>query len=356
MKVIQLAETLAYGDAMGNHILMTDQALRRMGIKSTVYAVNIHGNVPPGRAKKYHFLTRIDRDDILMFHMGIGTSLIDELPQYRCRKIMVYHNITPPDMTGDYDTGLASGCAWGYRQMGTMQQWYDGIIAMSAYNKRDLIQMGYPGDKIWVMPAYFIPFTDYRQKPAVQILKDYGNKKNILFVGRWAPNKKHEDMVQIFTYYQRNIDPDARLILAGSGENGVYANAVKEYIQKIGTRNVIFPGHISFSELIAFYKTADVFLCMSEHEGFCVPLVEAMYFHVPILAYAAAAVPETLCGSGMLVAKKDPVFVAKALDRLMHDENVRAAVLEKQQKRLRCFEEKRTEHAFQEYMKQWVRV
>ena len=227
-------------------------------------------------------------------------------------------------------------------------------IAMSAYNKRDLVRMSYPADRIWVMPAYFIPFADYRKKPSVQVLKDYGNKKNILFVGRWAPNKKHEDMVQIFTYYQRNIDPDARLILAGSGENGVYANAVKEYIQKIGTRNVILPGHISFSELIAFYKTADVFLCMSEHEGFCVPLVEAMYFDVPILAYAAAAVPETLCGSSMLLAQKDPVFAAKALGRLMQDESVRAAILERQRKRLQCFNEKRTEHAFQEYMKQWI--
>ncbi len=119
------------------------------------------------------FSTRINRDDILMLHMGFGAALIDDLPHYCCRKIMVYYNITPPDMTGDYDTGLASGCAWGYQQMETMRQWFDGIIAMSVYNKRDLVRMGYPADRIWVMTAYFITFADYRKKPSVQVLKDY---------------------------------------------------------------------------------------------------------------------------------------------------------------------------------------
>ena len=354
MKIIQLAVTLNRGDAIGNHIVLSDQLFRKMGLNARIYAINVQEGFAQRTVKRYQFIQDLKKEDLLIFHMSIGTELADEIPKYNCKKILVYHNITPPDLLGDYDTSLAYGCHWGYRQMARMQDWYDGIIAMSPYDKSDLVQMGYPKNRIWVMPSYLIPFEDYRKKPSARIMEAYGRQKNILFVGRWAANKKQEDLIQAFTYYQRKVDRHVRLILVGKGEDQAYGAAVQAYIQKLGTKNVIMPGHISFAELIAFYKIADVFLCMSEHEGFCVPLVEAMYFRVPVLAYAAAAVPDTLGTSGVLVSQKDPVFIAKLLERLLHDQKLRNEIVEQQEKRLECFSQKKAEQALEDYLNQWL--
>ena len=143
-----------------------------------------------------------------------------------------------------------------------------------------------------------IPFSDYEKEPDRRVLRRYkgDGKTNLLFVGRIAPNKKQENVIRAFYFYHKYYSPDSRLFLVGSWSGmESYYERLCDYVKALGiAEHVVFTGHIRFDEILAYYHLADVFLCMSEHEGFCVPLVEAMYFHVPIVAYSCAAVPDTL--------------------------------------------------------------
>ena len=122
-------------------------------------------------------------------------------------------------------------------------------------------------------------------------------------------------------------------------EPDAYYQHLQEYIKECGVENVIFPGHIAFRTILAYYKIADLFLCMSEHEGFCVPLVEAMFFETPIVAYASTAIPGTLGGSGVLVESKEPERVAEKIHQVIEDEQYKNEIVKEQKKRLGFFSE-----------------
>ena len=161
---------------------------------------------------------------------------------------------------------------------------------------------------------------------------------NIVFVGRIVPNKKFEDVIACFAAYKKKYDPAARLFLVGNyQETDAYYQHLQEYIKECGVENVIFPGHIAFRTILAYYKIADLFLCMSEHEGFCVPLVEAMFFETPIVAYASTAIPGTLGGSGVLVESKEPERVAEKIHQVIEDEQYKNEIVKEQKKRLQDF-------------------
>ena len=185
-----------------------------------------------------------------------------------------------------------------------------------------------------------IPYEDYKREPDAKTIKMYDDDfLNILFVGRVAPHKKQEDIIRAFCYYNRNINKKSRLFLVGSdGGMESYSAALKKYVRELGLEEaVLFKGHVGFQEILAYYSVADLFLCMSEHEGFCVPLIEAMLFDVPVMAYSSTAIPYTLGGSGVLLEEKDPVFVGMMMDRVLQNPALKARILQTQEQRLEDF-------------------
>ena len=185
-----------------------------------------------------------------------------------------------------------------------------------------------------------IPYEDYKREPDAKTIQMYDDDfLNILFVGRVAPHKKQEDIIRAFCYYNRNINKKSRLFLVGSdGGMESYSAALKKYVRELGLEEaVLFKGHVGFQEILAYYSVADLFLCMSEHEGFCVPLIEAMLFDVPVMAYNSTAIPYTLGGSGVLLEEKNPIFVAKVMQRVLEDKRLKEQVVKGQQERLRDF-------------------
>lgn len=217
--------------------------------------------------------------------------------------------------------------------------------------------MGYQ-QKIDILPI-LIPFDDYKKQPNREIIRKYGEDGvvNLLFTGRVAPNKKHEDIIRAFYYYKKYKNPKSRLFLIGGfDKKDRYFQKLQQYIEKLGlgAEDVIFPGHIKFDEILAYYHIADVFLCMSEHEGFCVPLVEAMYFGIPILAYASTAIPDTLGKGGLLLDKKDPIYAAEIIHRLVIDKELVFYLREEQKKRLEDFSYKRIYLLLKEYITEFV--
>lgn len=175
----------------------------------------------------------------------------------------------------------------------------------------------------------------------------------MLFVGRIAPNKAHEDIIKSFYYYKKYVSEDSRLILVGNdGGFENYSKLLKKLIKELNLESdVIFPGHIKFEEILAFYKVADLFLCMSEHEGFCVPLVESMFFEIPILAYNSSAIKYTLGNSGVIVNKKDYFLISELMNFILSDENVKKEIIKKQNKRLEDFKLEKVEKQLLEFIK-----
>jgi glycosyltransferase involved in cell wall biosynthesis len=225
---------------------------------------------------------------------------------------------------------------------------YYFAIADSEFNRMDLQNLGFI--QTYVLPIV-IDFEKFNQKYSKEVYSNFQDGFiNILFVGRIAPNKKYEDLLKIF-YYFNEINPNSRLMLVGSYNfSQEYYHYLQYVIKFLDLKNVIFTGTVSLSELISYYKISNLFLCMSEHEGFCVPLVEAMYFGIPIMAYNSTGVPYTLNGAGILISQKKFQEIAELMDIVLKDKSVREKIIEGQKERLKYFEKKNIEKKLLEYI------
>lgn len=354
MRIVQLLPTLSFGDAIGNDTVALKKAISDMGYISEIYAENIDKRLPSDTAKNISRLKNLKKDDVLIYHKSTGTDLTFKIQGFQCRKIMIYHNVTPPEFFRPYSTAAASLTEYGYKGVEHLRDKVDYCLADSAYNKSELLRMGYTCP-IDVLPI-LIRFEDYKQSPAKGIMSRYGDgKRNLIFVGRIAPNKKQENVIRAFYQYKR-LDPDSRLILVGSytGMENYYERLVK-YAGALGLKDdIVFTGHIKFNEILAYYRLADVFVCMSEHEGFCVPLAEAMFFDVPIIAYDTSAIGDTLGGSGILLDSNDPVFAAGVIRRVLTDELLKKQIIEGQRRRLEDFSYERIRDIFEKQLKDFI--
>lgn len=316
-RVIQLVSVLNFGDAVGNEVIAFKNILSKAGVPTGIFTAGIHKKIPEGTAWPIDKLPELRDDDIIIYHFASKCALFDLVKTLPGKKVLRYHNVTPPEFFAPYDKVAESVTREGLEQVSELKEYIDYVLAVSEFNKVDLIRMGYTC-KIDVLPI-LIKFDDYEQTPSKDVIEKYTDGiKNIVFVGRVAPNKKFEDLIQSFACYQKMYGNQARLILVGSySEEDKYYLELRKLENELNVKNVIFTGHIPFADILAYYKVADVFLCLSEHEGFCVPLVEAMYFNVPIIAYASSAIPDTLGGVGVLLESKEPEKVANAINQLL---------------------------------------
>ncbi len=338
MRVYQLMPTVAMGDAVSNDAIAIGKVLRDMGYETEIFAENIDKHLPVGTARPVKRMPRLSRTDAILYHLSTGSELSFTLDKYPCRKGVIYHNITPSYFFRPYNSQLEALLDYGRKGAAHLADKADFCLADSEYNKQELRELGFTCN-IDVRPI-LIPFGDYSRKPDSEVMKRYDSDGyvNFLFVGRIAPNKKQEDVIKAFYCYQKHCNPKSRLILVGSWEGmEAYYKRLLRYIEALELDNVVFTGHVSFTEMIAYYQVADLFLCMSEHEGFCVPLVEAMHFGVPILAYNCCAVPYTLGDTGVLLNSKDPLEAAFTAHRILSDTELRRDIIGRQRRRQQDF-------------------
>jgi glycosyltransferase involved in cell wall biosynthesis len=267
--------------------------------------------------------------------LGYSPDVITWLRQLPDQKVIVYHNITPhPYFAGINDVYLEAAKA-GREQLRQLSRLIDAGWGVSAFNCRELAEYGW--SKLGVLPIIFDP-KRYRIRPHRRVLRQWQDGLNVLFVGRVSPNKCVEDLILTFYYLKLSVRPDARLLLVGSAKGmEPYLEFLQALVGKLDLYDVVFTGHVSNEELVAYYRCADVYLSMSEHEGFGVPFLESMYFNVPVIAYKAAAVAETLNGSGVLVKEKDYPAVAGLIGLLDDDENLQGQIIARQRERLQSF-------------------
>lgn len=324
VKIVQIVGSLNYGDAVGNDVMAIKKALSEDGYMTAIFASAIDKRVSDELVFYLEQLPRLDEKDIVIYHFGSADRSYEIIRDLKCKKILRYHNVTPPDFFANYDKYSEKNTRNGLKQIRDMKDFFDYGMVDSEFNKMDLIKMGhtYPIDVVPIL----IPFVDYKKPPTKEVVEKYRKDGyiNIIFVGRIVPNKKDEDIIRCFQEYKKNYNEKSRLILVGNyaGQEKYY-NELQEIIKKDSMDDVVMTGHISFADLLAYYTVADLFLCLSEHEGFCVPLIEAMLFGVPIIAYKKAAVPETLGKGGLLLESKEPKVVAKAMDDLLSNKDMR---------------------------------
>ena len=354
MRVIQIIPTLAYGDAVGNDTLALKKVLKDMGYKTQIYAESIAPPLDAKAALDIRKLQGLNEKDVLIYHLSTGSQLNFDFAEYKCRKIIIYHNITPPDFFRRYDNFFEQICRWAIEGARFLADKADYCLADSLFNKCNLEEMGYK-TPIDVLPI-IIPFDEYNKKPDQDILKKYQDgRHNIVFTGRVAPNKCHQDIIAAFACYKKYYDSDARLFLVGSyRESDTYYRKLKQYVDLLGVEDVVFTGHIKFEEILAYYHVADVFLCMSEHEGFCVPLVEAMFFGIPIIAFNSTAVPMTLGDGGILVDKKDPIETAALINKVISDSKLQHFIRENQKRKLKDFQYEKIVGMFCSYLEKFI--
>ncbi len=337
-RIFQLVSSLNFGDAVGNEVIAFKKALIEAGYSTEIYAETIHKKIEPRAAVNFKYMPEPDENDIVIYHFSSQCGMFERVKLLKCKIILRYHNITPPEFFHSYDSQAEKATSIGLKQAAELKDYVNYCLPVSEFNKNDLIAMGYTCP-MTVIPI-LIQFSDYEQAPSQKVIEQYGDgRTNVLFVGRMAPNKKVEDVITCFAEYKKTYDSTARLFLVGSfNEDDKYYRMLCEHIKKIGVTDVIFPGHIPFNEILAYYSMANVFLCLSEHEGFCVPLVEAMYFHIPVIAYDSSAVSSTLGGSGVLVDNKSPANVAAQLNKTVSDKSFAQQLVDAQNARLLDFD------------------
>jgi glycosyltransferase involved in cell wall biosynthesis len=242
---------------------------------------------------------------------------------------LIYHNITPPEYFVGVHRKLAGQCFRGRRELRAYADRCDLALGDSEFNRRDLEALGFP--RTAVLPV--VPdFTHLDGQPNWLLARQFDDDwTNIVFVGRVIANKKIEDLIRFFHVYQRLFNPRSRLLIVGSHSGFErYLASLHQLVGWLRTPHVHFVGHVSDEELVAFYQSADLFLCASEHEGFCVPLLEAFYMEVPVIAYAATAVPATMDGAGVLYDEKDPVRVAALMDAVVSNASLQDTIVRQQ--------------------------
>ena len=325
------------GDAVGDSARRTRDILRAMGHDAELYALTLDdeliGDVRPfsdagARA-----------GDVTIFHFALPSLMTEAFANLRGKRVLQYHNVTPASYFAPYDPALFRLASLARQELATLVGRVDLALGDSDYNRRELEGLGFAPTGVMPLAVDWSRVTRPVSRPALeQVLDD--EFVNFLFVGRIVPNKKIEDHIRLAEHYKRYVDAFYRFIFVGRVDAvPQYYSVIRALMAEYRLLNdrFIFTGAVSDEELAVYYRHAAVYISLSEHEGFCAPLVEAMAADVPVLAYAAAAVPETLGGAGVQFAPKDLEYAAELAGALAFDDDLRARVIDGQRKRLAAF-------------------
>ena len=333
MNIHQFATSLSYGDAISDEMMEIQSALRCEGHSSEIFIRFFE----PRMAEHIHDYRDYRRfsspDNVVLFHFSIGSPVSKMFFRIPDKKVMIYHNITPYTYFLDYHRILTRECYKGRLELKKFADRVDLALGDSEFNRKELEEVGYASTGVLPLLLNFEKFEG-RADETIRLIYG-GGKTTILFVGRVIPNKKFEDVIRAFYFYQKYYNPNSQLILAGDYRGMErYFGALQDLMGRIEVKDVHFTGHVDFSELLAYFQLADIYLSMSEHEGFGVPLLESFHLGIPVIAYDAGAVEETMNGGGILLREKSFPRTAALIDRIVRDGDFRKRIVSGQKQAL----------------------
>jgi L-malate glycosyltransferase len=344
MVVNQWVPAAHRGDAIGDSARAVRDLLRAQGHDAGIYALRIDEDMR-GDARPFGD-PAASAGDVTILHFAVPSPMTEAFARLPGGRVLQYHNITPARFYAPYDPGIYRLAVVGRRELASLAGRCDLALGDSEYNRRELEALGFADTGVFPVAVDLRRITDAPRTPALEKWLNDG-LTNFLFVGRIVPNKKIEDIIRLAEHYKRYVDAHYRFIFVGR-DDGVprYANMLRALIAELGwlPDRYLFTGGVPDRELAAYYRYSSVYISMSEHEGFCVPLLEAMAADLPILAYSSTAIPDTLAGAGVQFAPKDFERAAEQLGLLAFDDGLRAAVIDGQRRRLAQFTTARLDH------------
>ena len=325
------------GDAIGDSARRVRGLLRQLGHQSDIYAMTIddelRGDVRPWTEAGAR------QGDLTIFHFALVSPMTAEFARLPRGRVLQYHNVTPAHFFAEYDANIFRLAALSREDLKSLAGHTDMALGDSEYNRQELENLGF--DNTGVFPIAIDTDRIIRAAPVPVIEKLLSDGlPNFLFVGRIAPNKKIEDHIYMAEHYKRYVDIDFRFIFVGRTDAvPSYYSTVLSLITAFDMPRdrFLFTGAVPDDELAAYYRAATAYISLSEHEGFCVPLLEAMAADVPVLAYGSTAVPDTLGGAGLAFTPKDLEYAAEVLGELTYNDSLRTSVIAGQRQRLADF-------------------
>jgi glycosyltransferase involved in cell wall biosynthesis len=329
----QFHNTAAAGDAVTNGLLFIRGLLRSLGYASEIYVYSIMGDGPEGSGVRHYRTYATSPEQVLLVHHSHGHDLEDWVMGLKDRQVLVYHNITPAHHFPK-GSALAHYSEVGRRQLVTFRARMAASICDSEFNAADLRELGY--QNVFTIPLLFDADAIQAAPWDGKIVEDNAGKLTVLFVGRIVANKRQHELVQVLQHLRRMAGRPVQLVLVGPYEPyDLYHHLLKDVIDRLGLADCVrITGKVSPEALYGWYRTAGAFVCLSEHEGFGVPLVEAMLLDVPVIAFKSSNVPNTLGGAGILVTEKRFEEIAALVALLDNDRAFRRAVLLHQRARV----------------------
>ena len=335
MRIDQLVPAYHRGDAIGDEATNLRRFFEAQGFESQVYRLSCDPELE-SESESFSRFPEPSPSDITVLHFALPSPMTAAFRCLPSKKVIIYHNVTAPEFFAGYSEEMARIARLGRQELRSLARTVDVALADSPFNAHELEASGFRETRVF--PLY-LDWDRYKRpvNPFVQRLFRDG-RVNILFVGRVAPNKKIEDLIKVTFYYKKYISPLVRLVVVGkTGALPVYYRALTQLADDflLAPEEVCFTGHLPDDEMFALYRAADAFVSLSEHEGFCLPLVESMIFDLPVIAYDSTAVPDTLGGAGLLVRDKSPEKIAELLDIVVRNESLRKKIICGQRERLK---------------------
>jgi glycosyltransferase involved in cell wall biosynthesis len=330
------------GDAIGDSARRVRSLLRELGHQSDLYAMTIdddlRGDVIPWTD------AGASRGDLTIFHFALVSPMTEAFARLRSGRVLQYHNVTPAHYFAGYDPAIFRLAMLGREDLKSLVGHTDVALGDSEYNRRELEALGFSNTGVFPIAIDIERITAAPRRPALEKLLEDEDWPNFLFVGRIVPNKKIEDHIKLAEHYKRYVSEQYRFVFVGKTDaTPKYYDAIQALIARfrMPPGRFLFTGPVPDVDLATYYRMATVYISLSEHEGFCVPLLEAMAAEVPVLAYSAAAVPDTLGGAGVQFAPKDLEYAAELLGELTYNETLRSQVVAGQRRRLADFSDAR---------------
>jgi glycosyltransferase involved in cell wall biosynthesis len=343
----QVLPVFSRRDAIGHHTIAVRQALQDMGIESEIIAGEVNPGAGHGARTVRDLEGRKGRRLLsggptwLLYHASTGSAVADWLAARPEPRLLDYHNITPAELMGPWEQAVGTELEHGRRQLAELAPLTDWAFADSGYNEQELIGLGYRRTAvvpILLDPTRFVGNVDEAALVQLQQRQKASGGVDWLMVSRLLPHKAQHDVIKAFAAYRQAYDGAARLYLVGAIGSSRYADALVDFVDALGlTDSVYFTGSVTPGQLEAHYRAAHVYVALSDHEGFGVPLLEAMAHDLPVITYASSAVPETVGDGGLLLQDKDPVVVAATVQRVVADERLRTLLISAGQSRLSRF-------------------
>jgi glycosyltransferase involved in cell wall biosynthesis len=332
-RIDQVVPSFGGRDAIGTHILLLRDLLRELGYESDVWC---KGSFPETRAisKSTDDLSPTPRQGTWwLYHLSSGSPVAEQIAKRPEPKLIDYHNVTPGNLFGSWVPWATEEAEAGRQQLKLLAESSVFCFADSTFNAKELRAVGMDERRTVVVPPLFDPAALSSLSDPVLAEQRTAERRagggDWLFVGRVTPSKAQEDLIKALACYREAFDPRARLHLVGTWMGEDYPRALERYARRLGLADAVrITGSVSEESLATYYATCDIFVCASEHEGFCIPVLEAMGFGLPVVAFDAGAVAETAGTGALVIEDKSPLALATAVDRVLSKEALRTRLIE----------------------------